>query len=245
MTTHANDFLTGSTAVVTGSSKGIGYGIAQALVEHGSNLVVSARTEAEVRAAADRLNQLGGGKAAPYPCDVRRHHEVRALIGFAVEEFGGLDVLVNNAGLGHFGSIGELSVEQWKETIETNLNSLFYACHEALPYLSKSRDAWIINIGSLAGKNPFAGGTAYNASKFGLTGFSEALMMDVRQLGIRVNYIMPGSVNSYFGDKPPGEENDWMIQPQDIGKMVVDLLAYPGRTLPSRIEVRPSRPPPR
>jgi 3-oxoacyl-[acyl-carrier protein] reductase len=149
---------------------------------------------------------------------------------------------VNNAGVGAFGAIGELEVQRWDQVIETNLSGVFYCCHEALPHLRKSGDAWIINIASLAGKNPFAGGAAYNASKFGLVGFSEALMLDVRHDGIRVNYIMPGSVNTEFGGPTRGDA-EWKIQSEDIAELVIDLLAMPSRTLPSRIEVRPSRPP--
>jgi 3-oxoacyl-[acyl-carrier protein] reductase len=148
--------------------------------------------------------------------------------------------------VGAFGAVGELAVEKWDQVIETNLSGVFYCCHHALPHLSRAGESWIINIASLAGKNPFAGGAAYNASKFGLVGFSEALMMDVRHRGIRVNYIMPGSVASEFAG-PSGShgsgDTDWMIQPEDIAQLVLDLLAFPARTLPSRIEVRPSRPP--
>jgi 3-oxoacyl-[acyl-carrier protein] reductase len=240
---YPSDLLAGRTAIVTGSTKGIGLGIAEALLDHGCDVVVSSRTESDVRDTVERLNERGGGKAVGRACDVRSHEDVRALIDYAVDELGHLDVLINNAGLGYFGSVEELSVEHWDQVIETNLNGVFYACHESIPHLKKSDDAWIINIASLAGKNPFAGGAAYNASKFGLVGFSEALMMDVRHDGIRVNYIMPGSVSSYFGGGEPGDGDDWKIQPEDLGKMVLDLLAYPQRTLASRIEVRPSMPP--
>ncbi len=234
--------LEGRTALVTGGSKGIGYGIASALVGAGAAVAISARTEEEVRDAAGRLTEQGPGRAVGIRADVRSRSEVGEMVSRTVDELGGLDVLINNAGVGHFGAVGEIPVEKWDQVIETNLSGVFYCCHEALPHLRKSGDAWIINIASLAGKNPFAGGAAYNASKFGLVGFSEALMMDVRHDGIRVNYIMPGSVSSYFGGGSPGED-EWKIQPEDIGKMVLDLLAYPKRTLASRIEVRPSTPP--
>lgn len=235
--------LSGRAAVVTGGSKGIGYGIAEALAGAGANVLISARTESEVGAAAQRLNDLGGGRVVGAVCDVRRYEQVKAMIGQAVDEFGGLDMLVNNAGVGHFGPVEETSAETWDQIIETNLSGTFYCCREAIPHLKRRDDAWIINIASLAGKNPFEGGATYNASKFGVVGFSEALMMDVRQEGIRVNYIMPGSVNTHFRAEGPSDDNAWMIQPEDIGRMVLDLVRYPSRTLSSRIEVRPSRPP--
>ena len=233
--------LDGKTAIVTGSSKGIGYAIAEAMAREGANLVVSARDEAEVQAAAQQLDRLGAGNVAAVRCDMRRHQDVRQLIAAAVD-LGGVDVLVNNAGVGRFGPVDEMSPEHWHQVIETNLNGVFYACHEAIPHLRARGGGWIINIGSLAGKNPFAGGAAYNASKFGLLGFSEAMMLDVRNEGIRVSCIMPGSVDTYFNNKEPSPQNDWMIQPGDIAKLVMELLAFPENALPSRIEIRPSRP---
>jgi len=235
--------LNGKTAVVTGSSKGIGYAIAEALAAAGANVAVSARNQDDVERAAATLNEAGGGRVVGIPCDVRSHEDVKRLIQGTVSEFGGLDILINNAGVGAFAPMGELSPEQWARVIETNLNGVYFACHEALPHLKGRDGAWIINIGSLAGKNPFAGGAAYNASKFGLVGFSEALMLDVRHEGIRVNYIMPGSVATYFNEHTPGDADAWKIQPEDIAELVIDLLAMNSRTLPSRIEVRPSQPP--
>ena len=235
--------LSGKSAVVTGSSKGIGYSIAEALADAGADVVVSARDAGEVESAAARLNERGGGRAIGVVCDVREYDSVTRLIGSAVENFGGLDILINNAGVGGFAPVDELSVEKWDQVIETNLSGVFYCCHEAIPHMRKRGDGWIINIASLAGKNPFAGGAAYNASKFGLVGFSEALMLDVRHHGIRVNYIMPGSVATYFNDHTPSDADAWKIQPEDIAQLVMDLLAFPSRTLPSRIEVRPSQPP--
>jgi len=231
------------TAIVTGSSKGIGYSIAEALARANANVVVSARKPAEVTEAARRLEALGAGKVLGIPCDVGRLDDVKRLVGQTVETLGGLDVLVNNAGFGAFAPVDKIDPETWDRLIGTNLSGVFYCCHEAIPHLAKSEDAWIINIASLAGKNPFAGGAAYNASKFGLVGFSEALMLDVREQGIRVNYIMPGSVATYFNDNEPGDKDAWKIQPEDIAELVMDLLAFPRRSLASRIEVRPSRPP--
>jgi 3-oxoacyl-[acyl-carrier protein] reductase len=234
--------LRGKSAVVTGGSKGIGYSIAESFARAGGDVVVCARNEDEVRAAARRLNELGGGRVLGLSCNVRSYDEVRGLIDRTVQEFGGLDILINNAGVGRFAPVDELPPEHWAQVIETNLNSVYYACHEAIPHLRERGGGWIINIASLAGKNPFAGGAAYNASKFGLVGFSEALMMDVRHHGIRVNYIMPGSVATHFNEHTPSEADAWKIQPEDIADLVMGLLAMPERTLPSRIEVRPSRP---
>jgi 3-oxoacyl-[acyl-carrier protein] reductase len=233
--------LAGKTAVVTGSSKGIGYAVAEALARAGANVVVSARNEAEVRQAAAALDALGEGRVTGVAGDMRSDEDVRRVIA-AATELGGLDVLVNNAGVGGFAPVDQISTEQWDAIIGTNLTGVFYACREAVPLMRSRGGGWIINIGSLAGKNPFAGGAAYNASKFGLLGFSEAMMLDVRNDGIRVCCVMPGSVNTHFGDKEPSDANAWMIQPQDIARIVMDLLAFPENALPSRIEVRPTRP---
>lgn len=237
--------LRGRTAVVTGSSKGIGYAIAEALARANANVVVQARRSGEVAEAARRLEDLGEGKVLGIPGDVSKIADVRHLVSTTVEELGGLDILVNNAGFGAFAPVGQIEPETWDRLIGTNLSGVFYCCHEAIPHLEKSEDAWIINIASLAGKNPFAGGAAYNASKFGLVGFSEALMLDVRQQGIRVNYIMPGSVNTFFNDAAPTDADAWKIQPEDIAQVVMDLLALPANSLVSRVEMRPSRPPKR
>ena len=235
--------LRDKTAVVTGSSKGIGYAIAESLARAGANVLVSARNAEEVERAARTLDEAGDGTVIGVTCDVRRYDDVRRLIGRAVEEFDRVDILVNNAGVGSFAPVDELSVEQWQQVIETNLSGVFYACHEAIPHMKRRGGGWIINIASLAGKNPFAGGSAYNASKFGLVGFSEAMMLDVRHHRIRVNYIMPGSVATYFNDHSPSDADAWKIQPEDIAQIVMDLLEMPARTLPSRIEIRPSQPP--
>ena len=233
----------GKVAVVTGSSKGIGFAIAEALVQAGANVTVSARHEEEVSAAAARLNALGKGRALGVPCDVRQPAAVAELIRRTAAEFGGLDILVNNAGVGHFGPVAELPVERWQQVIETNLSGVFYCCREAIPHLQRRGGGWIINIASLAGKNPMPGGTAYNASKFGLVGFSESLLLDVRHDNIRVSYLMPGSVATHFNEHTVGEAAAWKIQPEDIAQVVLDLLEVPGRTMPSRVELRPSRPP--
>lgn len=235
--------LRGKTAIVTGSSKGIGYAIAESLARAHANVLVTARNAEEVAAAARTLDPLGQGAVIGVATDMRRYDEVRRLVGRAVEELEGVDILVNNAGVGHFAPIHEITVEQWGQILETNLSGVFYASREVIPHMKRRGGGWIINIGSLAGKNPFAGGSAYNASKFGLLGFSEAMMLDVRNDGIRVTCIMPGSVATHFNQHAPSEADAWKIQPEDIAQVVVDLLEIPARTLPSRIEIRPSQPP--
>jgi NAD(P)-dependent dehydrogenase (short-subunit alcohol dehydrogenase family) len=235
--------LQGKTAVVTGGSKGIGYAIADALAAAGCNVMISARNADEVARAARALSERNPGAVEGVACDVRRHDDVRRMIAATVERFGGLHVLVNNAGVGKFAPMGELSPDEWDAVIRTNLDGVYFCCHEAIPHLRRNDDSWIINIASLAGKNPFAGGAAYNASKFALVGFSEALMLDVRQHGIRVNYIMPGSVATHFNDHAPSEADAWKIQPEDIAELVMGLVRFPSRSLPSRIEIRPSKPP--
>jgi NAD(P)-dependent dehydrogenase (short-subunit alcohol dehydrogenase family) len=228
--------LDGRVAVVTGGTKGIGRAIAEALLDHGARVVIGARTEADVERVAEALGEGARGAV----CDVRSADDCAALIDTAVDAFGGLDILVNNAGIGIFKDVAEMTVDEWDRLQGTNVDSLFYCSHAAIPRLKERGGGWIINIGSLAGKNAFPGGAAYNTSKFGLIGFSEALMQEVRHDGIRVSYIMPGSVATPgFGSG----ESDWKIQPGDIGKIVLDLLATPERTNPSRVEVRPSQPP--
>jgi NAD(P)-dependent dehydrogenase (short-subunit alcohol dehydrogenase family) len=234
--------LKGKAAVVTGASKGIGFAVAEALARAGANVLLCARNEQEVRRAAESLAGTGGGRAIGVRCDMRSYDDVRALIQKSVSEFGGVDILVNNAGVGSYAPIDQLTVEQWSQMIETNLSGVFYACHEAIPEMRRRGGGFIINIGSLAGRYAMPGGSAYNASKFGLIGFSEAMMLDVRQDDIRVSCVMPGSVATHFNNHTPTEADAWKIQPEDIAGVVLDLLATPARTLPSRVEVRPSKP---
>jgi len=235
--------LQGKAAVITGGSKGIGYAIAASLAEAGCNVTISARNASEVERAARELSERGAGTVEGVVCDVRNLDDVRRMIDRTVERFGGLQILVNNAGVGKFAPMSELTPEDWDQVIRTNLDGVYFCCRAAIPHLKKNDDSWIINIASLAGKNPLPGGAAYNASKFGLVGFSEALMLDVRQYGIRVNYIMPGSVATYFNDHTPSEADAWKIQPEDIAELVMGLVRFPSRSLPSRIEIRPTKPP--
>lgn len=236
--------LTGKTALVTGGSKGIGYGVAAALVKEGVNVTITARTQSDVEGAARSLNEMGPGRALGLTCDVRDLSDQQRVVDETVRAFGGLEVLVANAGVGHFASIGDMTPEQWSDVIDTNLTGVFYSVKAALEPLKKG-GGYIFTISSLAGRNPMAGGAAYNASKFGLNGFSEAVMLDLRQENVKVSYIMPGSVATHFNNHNPSDEDAWKIQPEDIADIVVSLLRLPERTLPSRVEVRPSRPPKR
>ncbi|GMA15020.1 SDR family oxidoreductase [Deinococcus metallilatus] len=225
-------------AFVTGASKGIGFAVAQALAGAGYAVTLTSRHQDEVEAAARQIGQGARG----VQCDVRDPRALQQAVDAHVAAFGGLDVLFVNAGLGRFANVTDLTIEQWQEVIDTNLSGAFYTVKAALPAL-KRRGGYIFTLSSLAGKNPFAGGAAYNASKFGLNGLSEVLMLDLRQHGIKVTQIMPGSVATHFNGHTPGQGDEWKIQPEDIARLTLDLLAMPERTLPSRIEVRPSKPP--
>lgn len=235
-------FLQDKAAIVTGGTKGIGRAIAEALLAEGARVTISARHREDVQRAVQEMKVSAGDRIRGAVCDVRQGDLVADMIATAVQAFGGLHLLINNAGIGIFAPAEKLSFDQWRQVIETNLSGVFYCCHEAIPQLKKE-GGWIINIGSLAGKNAFPTATAYNASKFGLIGFSEALMQEVRHDNIRVSYIMPGSVNTDFGGESPDESKAWQLQPEDIAEVVVDLLRHPSRSLPSRVEIRPSKPP--
>jgi 3-oxoacyl-[acyl-carrier protein] reductase len=235
-------FLNGKSAVVTGGTKGIGRAIAEALLNEGAHVTISARHGNEVNRAVDEMKKTAADRVRGAICDVRQPDMVAEMIAGAAAAFGGLDILINNAGIGIFEYVENLSVEQWQQVIETNLSGVFYCCREAIPRMKPS-GGWIINIGSLAGKNAFPKAAAYNATKFALVGFSEALMQEVRYENIRVSYVMPGSVNTYFGEGVPDESKAWQLQPEDIAAVVLDLLRHNPRSLPSRVEIRPSRPP--
>lgn len=229
-------------ALVTGGSKGIGYGVAAALVDAGVRTAITARNQKELDTAVKKLNDRNGAEAMGIAADVRDFAAQKEVVKQVMEASGRLDILIANAGLGHFGSIEEITHEQWQETIDTNLTGVFNSVKAALDYLIQYQ-GYIITIGSLAGTNFFKGGSAYNASKFGITGFSQAIMLDLRQHGVKVSTIMPGSVTSHFNDHTPNSDDAWKIQPEDIGQMVIDLLKMHPRTLPSKIEVRPTQPP--
>lgn len=247
--------LAGKRAIVTGGTRGIGRSIVESLLAAGASVAFCGREGGAVDVALAELKSQHGERIHGRACDVARSKEVSEFFTFVDERLGGLDILINNAGVGTFKKTADLTLEDWHRVLDTNLSGVFYCCHEALPRL-RNPGAYIINISSLAGKNPFAGGAAYNASKFGLNGFSEAMMLDHRFDGVRVSYIMPGSVNTDFGTaamgKPPANpsnaskhdktDSSWKIDPADIARIVMLLLQMPERTLVSRIEVRPSKP---
>jgi len=235
--------LSNKIAFVTGGTKGIGRAIAESLVSAGAGVAITARNDDEIGRTVAELKKLGAGTAAGYVCDVRDYEQVKSVVAEVAKEFGGLDILINNAGVGIFASVESMSVEDFRAVLETNVFGVFYCCHEAIPLMKQGGGGYIINISSLAGANPHPQMAAYNASKFGLNGFSEALMQEVRQDHIKVSYIMPGSVNTHFGGDEPSAEQSWQLQPNDIAQVVMDLLEFPERSLPSRVEIRPSRPP--
>lgn len=229
-------------AIVTGGSKGIGFAIAAAMVDAGMSVTITARTQSDVEDAAERLSDRGGGAALGVVSDVRDLSSQQDAVARHVERFGGLDVVVANAGVGGFKPVDELTPEQWQATIDTNLTGVFYTVKATVAELKK-REGYLFTIGSLAGVNYHAGMSAYNASKAGLLGFSQAIMLDLRKHGVKVSTIMPGSVSTHFGGSEPTSDEAWKIQPEDLGEMVMYLLSVPPRTLPSKVEVRPSRPP--
>jgi len=229
------------TALITGGTKGIGLGVAEMLIKEGYKVAITGRNAETVEAVAAQLNQQQEGAALGIVADVRNFDSQQAAVNQVLEKWGRLDVLVANAGVGHFAPIETLTLEQWQETIDINLTGVFYSTKASLAALTASK-GYLITIASLAGTNFFANGSAYNASKFGLVGFTQAVMMDVRSAGIKATTIMPGSVATHFNNHEPSEKDAWKIQPEDIGQIVVDLLKMNPRTLPSKIEVRPTMP---
>ncbi|MBK7010552.1 MAG: SDR family oxidoreductase [Saprospiraceae bacterium] len=228
-------------AFVTGGSQGIGAAVAKSLLDKGLKVAITGRDQAKLDAIQKTLDpQL----QLPILCiraDVRNYQELAAAVALVHEKFGTIDTVVANAGVGHFVAIDEMSYEHWNETIDTNLTGVFNTIKACLADLKESR-GYFITMASLAGTNFFEKASAYNASKFGLVGFTQAVMLDLRKYGIKVTTIMPGSVSTHFNNNIPSDQDAWKIQPEDLGQMVVDLLSMPERTLPSKIEVRPSFP---
>jgi len=235
--------LKAKNAIVTGGSKGIGRAIAEALRRESVSICIAARHQSEIDETIKELNQGDEGRAIGFVCDVRDYDQVRALVDYTVKELGGLDILVNNAGIGTFQKVEDTTPEDFRAVLETNVFGVFHCCHEAIPQMKRRGGGYIINISSLAGVNAHPQMAAYNASKFGLNGFSEALMQEVRHDNIKVSYIMPGSVNTEFGGDSPSDEKTWQLTPRDIARVVIDLLHHDDRSLPSRVEIRPSKPP--
>ena len=229
-------------AVVTGGSRGIGLAIADTFLREGASVVISGSTAGHVDEAVKSLEDKHAGRVIGVRADVRRYQDVDALMSAAVSTFGGLDILINNAGVGVFKPVAETSVDEWHRVLDTNLSGVFYCCHAAIPHMKRRGGGWIINISSLASKNAFVNGGVYCASKSALNAFSETLMQEVRYDGIRVAYVLPGSVNTGFGGLS-NTKSEWALMPEDVARAVVDLVTFPARSLPSRVEIRPAQPP--
>lgn len=232
------------TAIVTGGTSGIGYGIAKALLEAGARVMITGRDAGRVAKAVAELegHARDSARVIGRPVDVRDRAAVEALVADTVKEFGSMNTLINNAGVGHFAEVEKTSDDDWARVIDTNLTGVFYCSRAAIPVMKQAGGGWIINIASLAGRNYFANASAYCASKAGLVAFSEALMLEVRTANIRVSVIMPGSVATEFSG-PSGHQEDesWKLTPADIAEVVMDLLRHPSRSLPSKVEIRPAR----
>jgi NAD(P)-dependent dehydrogenase (short-subunit alcohol dehydrogenase family) len=230
--------------IVTGGTKGIGLAIARALLKEGDRVMITGRDRSAVDEVVRRLGSEGrdGSRVGGMAVDVRDRLEVENLIAETSRRFGGVDALVNNAGVGVFVDVAAMTDLDWDRVIDTNLTGAFYATRAVIPELRRSGGGWIINIASLAAKNYFPGGAAYCASKAGLLAFSEAVMQEVRYDGIRVSVVMPGSVATHFNGRAPGAEDAWKLAPEDVAEVVVDLMRHPGRSLPSKVEIRPAQP---
>lgn len=235
--------LSGKVAVVTGGSRGIGLAIARALLQRGARVAILGTSQDTLSAAAADLGrEVAGGGVLAVRADVRVQASVEDAMASVVSRFEGLDILINNAGVGLFRPVAEMTAAEWSQVLDTNLTGVFHCCHAALPHLKAGGGGWIINISSLASKNPFAGAAAYSASKAALNAFSEVLMQEVRYDGIRVAYVLPGSVQTGFSGLP-STKSGWALQPEDVAAVVTDLIAHPSRSLPSRVEIRPAQPP--
>jgi len=234
--------LSGKTVLITGGTKGIGLGIAEACLKEGMQVMITGRSEQSLNKVVTELNNAHPDRIIGHAGNVTSADDMQNAVSQLSNKWGKVDVVIANAGVGHFASIEELTLEQWNEVIDVNLTGVFNTVKASIPHLKTSK-GYIITVASLAGCNFFAKGTAYNASKFGLVGFTQAMMLDLRQHDIKCSTIMPGSVATYFNNRIPSDADDWKIQPEDIGQITIDLLKMPARTLPSKIEVRPSKPP--
>ena len=234
--------LSGKVAFVTGGSRGIGLAIARALVLEGAQVAITGKSDAHLSAARPLIEAEGPASVETFKTDVRRYEDVERALAAVVSRFGGLDIVINNAGVGIFANVADMSPEQWSEVIDTNLTGVFHVCRAAIPHLRRRGGGTIINISSLAGKNSFTTAAAYCASKAGLNAFSEALMQEVRYDNIRVSYVMPGSVATEFAGGDEAKGADWKTAPEDVADVVRDLLQQNPRSLASRVELRPSKP---
>lgn len=230
-------------AIVTGGTRGIGFAIAKAMVAGGCRVMITGRDKRRITEAVSRLgpSAANGGSIEGRVADVRDRAAVERAILDAAASFGSLDTLVNNAGVGAFGPVTDLSDADWHSVLDTNLTGVFYATRAAIPLMKQAGGGWIINIASLAGRNYFAGGSAYCASKAALVAFSESVMLDVRNDNIRVSCIMPGSVATGFNGPGPHDDESWKLTGDDIAEVVMDLLRHPSRSLPSKVEIRPAK----
>jgi NAD(P)-dependent dehydrogenase (short-subunit alcohol dehydrogenase family) len=235
--------LSSKVAVVTGGSRGIGLAIARRLGGQGAAVAILGTGQAGLDAAARELQRASAAeRVLPIRADVRSHGDLASAFAAVSQRFGGIDILVNNAGVGVFKSVGDTTPDEWRAVIETNLTGVFFGCHAVLPYMRRRGGGWILNVSSLASKNPFVNGAAYCASKAALNAFSEVLMQEVRYDGIRVAYVLPGSVSTGFSGLA-NTKSDWALRPEDVAEVVADLIAHPTRSLPSRVEIRPAQPP--
>jgi 3-oxoacyl-[acyl-carrier protein] reductase len=235
--------LHGKVALVTGGSRGIGLAIARALAADGVNVSVTGLSDAHLSAARPKIESAGPSSVETLRADVRRYDDIERAIGATVGRFGGLDILINNAGVGIFADVADMTPGQWSDVIETNITGVFYACHAAIPHLRRRGGGSIVNISSLAGSNPFVRGAAYCASKAAVNAFTESLMQEVRYDNIRVSCVAPGSVATEFAQGDAAKGADWKVSPEEVAEVVINLLRHPARSLPSRVELRPTRPP--
>ena len=234
--------LRGKVALVTGGSRGFGLAIARALVAEGVKVSVTGRNDANLSAARSKIESAGPSAVETLHADVRRYEDIERALKATVGRFGGLDILVNNAGVGIFADVADMTPAQWSEIIDTNLTGVYNACHAAIPHLRERGGGSIVNISSLSGTNPFVRGAAYCASKAGINAFSEAMMQELRYDNIRVSCVAPGSVATEFAQGDPSKGADWKVAPDEVAEVVLNLLRHPARSLPSRVEIRPTRP---
>ena len=235
--------LLGKVAIVTGGSRGIGLAVARLLRREGASVAVVGGNADNLRSAAETLNAATGpGRVEAVAADVRDYDQMVAAMASTAAALGGIDIVVNNAGVGIFKPVAEMSVEEWRLMFDTNITGIFNTSRAALPYLRARGGGWVINVSSLSGSNPFPGGAAYCATKAAVNAFSEAFMQEVRHDGVRVAYVSPGSVDTTFGGGAR-DKSGWALQPEDVAQVIGDLVAHPGRSLPSRVEIRPSQPP--